>query len=81
MAGGAPAEVVLTVGWGAVARLDLEPAGCSDPACEADHGYTGTATADDLVVRVSAQGDGSDAVGQALVFAAALSAALATPAR
>jgi Family of unknown function (DUF5998) len=34
-------EVVLTVGWGAMSRVDLEPAGCGDPDCEADHGYTG----------------------------------------
>ena len=31
-------EAVLTIGWGAVGRIDLEPAGCSDPECEADHG-------------------------------------------
>ena len=35
------AEAVLTIGWGAVGRIDLEPAGCDDPQCEADHGYTG----------------------------------------
>ena len=26
-----PAEAVLTIGWGGVGRLDLEPAACSDP--------------------------------------------------
>ena len=26
-----PAEAVLTIGWGGVGRVDLEPAGCSDP--------------------------------------------------
>ena len=67
----------LTVGWGAVARLDLEPATCGDPECEADHGYTGTSTADDLCVRVSAEGDGAEAVLRALEFARALSAATA----
>ena len=36
-------EAVLTIGWGAVGRIDLEPAGCADPECEADHGYTGAA--------------------------------------
>lgn len=70
-----PRDVVLTIGWGAVSRLDLEPAGCADPECDADHGYTGTATADDLSVRVSAEGDGADAVAQALAFAAAVSIA------
>ena len=51
---GAPVrEVVLTIGWGAVSRIDLEPASCGDPQCEADHGYTGTASNDDLALRVS----------------------------
>lgn len=75
--GQVPTDVVLTIGWGAVSRLDLEPATCGDPECEADHGYTGTSSADDLSVRVSGEGDGRAAVEQALVFAAALSAATA----
>ena len=70
-------EVVLTIGWGAVSRIDLEPAGCSDPECEADHGYTGTASNDDLSLRVSEAADGADVVAQALNFAAALSEATA----
>jgi len=72
--GDVPLDVVVTVGWGAVSRLDLEPATCGDPNCEADHGYTGTSTTDDLSVRVSAEGDGSDAVVQAIEFARALAA-------
>ena len=74
--GGPTAEVVLTIGWGAVSRIDLEPAGCQDPACEADHGYTGTSTNDDLSVRVSEAADGAQVVARVLEFAAALSAAL-----
>jgi hypothetical protein len=75
---GAPVrECVLTIGWGAVARLDLEPASCGDPECEADHGYTGTASNDDLSVRVSEAADGAEVVAQALEFAAALSLATA----
>ena len=70
-------EVTVTIGWGAVSRIDLEPAACGDPNCEADHGYTGTATADDLALRVSEAGRGRGAVRQALGFAAALSAATA----
>ncbi|HWJ66500.1 MAG TPA: DUF5998 family protein [Nocardioides sp.] len=69
-----PAEAVLTIGWGAVGRLDLEPAGCNDPQCEADHGYTGTVSSDDFSLRVSAAADGKDAVGGLLSFAASLSA-------
>jgi len=75
--GGAVREVVVTVGWGAVSRIDLEPATCGDTDCEADHGYTGTSAADDLSVRVSAEGDGDDAVVQALEFARALNVATA----
>jgi len=79
--GGAAAEVVLTIGWGAVSRLDLEPASCGDPQCEADHGYTGTASNDDLSVRVSEAADGAEVVRQVLAFAAALSLATAERAR
>src|SRR5689334_22276631 len=69
-----PVEAVLTIGWGAVHRVDLEPAGCNDPQCEADHGYTGTLSSDDFSLRVSAAADGSDAVPGLLSFAASLSA-------
>ncbi len=74
-------EVTVSVGWGAVSRLDLEPAGCADPDCQADHGYTGTTTADDLSLRISAAAEGDDAVRRALDFAAALSLATARVAR
>lgn len=68
------AEAVLTVGWGGVNRIDLEPAGCSDPQCDADHGYTGVSASDDFSLRVSSAADGQDAVDRLLVFAEALSA-------
>jgi hypothetical protein len=67
-------EAVLTIGWGAVGRIDLEPAGCSDPNCEADHGYTGVVTSDDFSLRVSAAAEGPQAVADLLGFADALSA-------
>ena len=70
----APAEVVMTIGWGGVSRVDLEPAGCSDPQCDADHGYTGVLSSDDFSLRVSAAADGADAVESLLAFAEALSA-------
>ncbi|GAB3591546.1 DUF5998 family protein [Angustibacter peucedani] len=76
-AGAGSRELTLTIGWGGVSRLDLEPAGCADPECEADHGYTGTASADDISVRVSADADGEDALRRALAFARELSAATA----
>ncbi len=75
--GGGATEVVLTIGWGAVSRIELEPAGCGDPQCDADHGYTGTASNDDLSVRVSEVADGRQVVEQALSFASALSQATA----
>jgi hypothetical protein len=79
--GGSAAEVVLTIGWGAVSRIDMEPATCGDPQCEADHGYTGAASNDDFSVRISAVADGQDVLDQALTFAAALSQATATSLR
>ncbi|HET6968643.1 MAG TPA: DUF5998 family protein [Ornithinibacter sp.] len=69
-----PAEAVMTVGWGGVSRIDLEPAGCTDPQCDADHGYTGVFASDDFSLRVSAAADGVDAVGGLLSFAESLSA-------
>jgi hypothetical protein len=69
-----PAEAVMTVGWGGVNRIDLEPAGCTDPECDADHGYTGVFASDDFSLRVSAAADGGDAVGGLLSFAESLSA-------
>jgi hypothetical protein len=71
-------EAVLTIGWGAVSRVDLEPATCGDPECEGDHGYTGTMTADDFSLRMSATADGVGAVAQLLAFAESLSAATTT---
>ena len=68
-------EAVLTVGWGAVRRVDLEPAACGDADCTADHGYTGTLSADDFVLRISSTADGADAVQRLLEFATALNAA------
>ncbi|MGC4938929.1 DUF5998 family protein [Kribbella sp. DT2] len=66
-------EVVLTIGWGMVNRIDLEPAVCADPSCEADHGYTGSVAADDISLRISAAADGPAGIQQVLDFAAALS--------
>ncbi|HEY9408159.1 MAG TPA: DUF5998 family protein [Jiangellaceae bacterium] len=68
-------DVVLTVGWGALSRIDLEPATCGDPECEADHGYTGALTSDDFTLRVSEAGEGGNRVEDMLRFARALSAA------
>ena len=69
-----PSEAVLTVGWGGINRIDLEPAACSDPDCDADHGYTGMVVSDDFSLRVSSAADGQGAVDDLLVFAESLSA-------
>lgn len=70
----APAEAVLTIGWGGINRVDLEPASCSDPQCEADHGYTGVVASDDFSIRVSSAADGQASVDRLLAFAGSLSA-------
>ena len=68
-----PSEAVLTVGWGGVNRIDLEPAACADPECDADHGYTGVLASDDFSLRVSSAADGQVAVDDLLTFAESLS--------
>ena len=70
-------ETWLSVGWGAVRRMDLEQAGCDDPQCEADHGYTGSLVGDDLTVRMSAAADGPERVTRLVRFATALQRAAA----
>ena len=80
-AGDPPAELTLAIGWGAVSRIDLEPAQCGDPQCEGDHGLTGSMANDDVLVRISAQAEGRDAVRAAVSFARALSAATGYGAR
>ncbi len=77
--GGTPREVTLGVAWGIASRVDLEPAGCADAECDADHGYTGSVTGDDLSLRVSAEAEGHAAVDEAVRFARALSAATSRP--
>lgn len=72
-------EVTLTLGWGTVSRIDVGPATCGDPSCDADHGYDGTISADDISLRVSADADGPAVVGSALAFAEVLSAATGLP--
>ena len=74
-AGSLGRELTVTIGWGAVGRLDLEPATCGDPNCDADHGYTGSMTGDDLSLRISADAEGETALADAIAFARTLSAA------
>jgi hypothetical protein len=74
-----PSEVVLTIGWNVLSHIEIEPAHCGDENCEADHGFTGTMTADDLTVRVSEAADGPEAVQQVVSFARALTEATSRP--
>ncbi|MDO5683807.1 MAG: DUF5998 family protein [Propionibacteriaceae bacterium] len=70
---GAPSyEAWLSVSWGAMRRIDMEPATCGDPNCEADHGLTGTMTPDDLIVRMSAAADGAERVTHLIDFTTTL---------
>ncbi|MDO4254802.1 MAG: DUF5998 family protein [Kocuria sp.] len=62
-------EVNLSVAWTGTRNLDVQPAGCDDPQCEADHGYTGVSAVQDVVLRVSAEADGAEAVEGARQFA------------
>ena len=73
-------EAVLTISWGAVNRLDLEPARCGDPDCEADHGYTGSVSGDDFSLRMSATAEGGAAVERLMTFARTLSEVTSDPA-
>jgi len=79
--GDSASELTLAIGWGAVSRVDLEPAQCPDPNCEADHGLTGQLTPDDVVVRVSGAAEGRDALRRAMAFSRSLSAATGTGGR
>ncbi len=66
----------LTLGWGAVSRLDLVPAQCGDPQCEGDHGYEGSVAGDDISLRIAADSEGEHALAAALNFAQDLSSRL-----
>lgn len=68
-------EVSLLIAWTGSQRLDVQPADCPDPTCDADHGYAGLAPREDMLLRVSAPADGPVATAQARTFARALRAA------
>ncbi|MEO6955619.1 MAG: DUF5998 family protein [Antricoccus sp.] len=70
-------ELTLSISWGRLSEIDLEPVACPDPHCEADHGLAGSLRADDLVLRVSAVAEGADKLADAIAFARALTASTA----
>ncbi|WP_426999012.1 DUF5998 family protein [Pseudarthrobacter sp. N5] len=67
-------EVSLSIAWSGGQRLEMGPASCGDPQCEADHGYSGTIAQEDILLRISAEADGLQAVQDAKLFARALRA-------
>ncbi|MCQ9164088.1 MULTISPECIES: DUF5998 family protein [unclassified Arthrobacter] len=76
-------ELTVAIAWSGGQRVDLGPASCGDPNCDADHGYTGTIAQEDIALRISAEAEGLQAVADAKSFARALravSTAAATPA-
>lgn len=67
--GQGPRELTVGIAWSGGSRLDLGPAGCADPQCDADHGYQGQMVREDLVLRVSADADGTEHLNDARSFA------------
>lgn len=65
-------EVSLLIAWTGSHRLDIQPAECSEPGCDAAHGYTGVVPREDMLIRISASADGAEATEQARQFARAL---------
>lgn len=71
-AGQGPRELTVGIAWSGGSRLDLGPAACGDPNCDADHGFQGQMVREDLVVRISAEADGAAHLDEARSFARAL---------
>lgn len=69
-------ETWLTLAWGALRRVEMEPATCGDPECAGDHGYSGSSSAEDLTIRMSTAADGASSTKKLVEFAAALQSAI-----
>ncbi len=67
-------ELTLSIAWSGGQRVEMAPASCGDPDCDADHGYTGNIAQEDIVLRISAEAEGMQAVVDAKAFARALRA-------
>lgn len=65
-------EVWLTVAWNVIRRLEITPASCGDPVCDADHGYDAQDFAEDLTLRMSVAADGEENVASLSRFATSL---------
>ena len=62
-------------------RIEVEPAHCGDPSCDADHGMTGSLLGEDISVRMSAAADGAPSVTDMVTFASALQRLVGEPRR
>ena len=67
-----PAEISFQIAWTGSMHMEIAPATCQDPNCNANHGYSGDARREDIIVRVSATADGPESVLHAQHFARAL---------
>ena len=70
-------SVTVAISWAGVHRLEMERVVCPNPECEADHGYLGVATSEDVTLRASNEADGPEEVQDLLDFAGELSKATA----
>ncbi|MCL2803841.1 MAG: DUF5998 family protein [Micrococcales bacterium] len=60
--------LTVSVSWGMATSIEVEPAGCADPGCEADHGWQGTASTEDAGFTVSTDVNGPELVVAAMEF-------------
>ena len=67
-------ELTLAIAWSGGQRVEMAPASCGDPGCDADHGYSGSIAQEDIALRISAEAEGLQAVADAKAFARALRA-------
>lgn len=74
--GAALFETWLSLAWGALRRVEMEPATCADPDCAGDHGYSGSSAAEDLTIRMSEAADGAQNTAKLVAFSAGLQSAV-----
>jgi hypothetical protein len=66
-------EIVLGIGWTGNRAIDFGPAGCDDPDCENEHGYSGQIRNSDYTAKYSVAVDGEYWIEHAERFASSLS--------
>lgn len=68
----ATTEIVMTLGWNAVRHIEIVPAHCADPDCEAEHGFDGELVNEDITIRMSPTADDDASVARLVGFATRL---------